>query len=230
MVKRQTQRFLLNLALVVIVLGALSGSAIAYFSQYRRFSRENVAAFIDQFGPWAPLAYAGVYIVSSPVPFLAQALSTAGGLLFGPVYGTLYAAPVATASALIPFTIARRLGREWVESKLEGQRVNQIYELTSGRSGFTFVLLLRLVPILPWEIQNYVAGLSKASVPAMLIATLIGTTPGTFLLALLGSSVAEASPTRFVLAVLLLGFTSLGIPPIIILRRNRRRKPERHDR
>jgi len=124
------------------------------------------------------------------VPFLAQSLSTAGGLLFGQVYGTLYTAPVATVSALIPFTIARQLCREWVESKLEGQRVNQVCELTSGRSGFTFILLLRLVPILPWEIQNYVAGLSKVSVPTMLIATLIGTAPGTFLLALLGSSVA----------------------------------------
>ena len=230
MAKRQSQRLLMNLALVVIVLGALAGTAIADFSQYRSFSRENVAAFIDQFGPCAPLAYAGVHIVSSPVPFLAQALSTAGGLLFGPVYGTLYAAPVATVSALIPFTKARQLGREWVESKLEGQRVNQVYELTSGRSGFTFILLLRLVPILPWEIQNYVAGLSKVSVPTMLIATLIGTAPGTFLLALLVSSVAETSLTRFVLALLLLGLTSLGVPAVIILRPNRRRKLNEHDR
>ncbi|MCJ7736179.1 MAG: hypothetical protein MUQ10_02545 [Anaerolineae bacterium] len=60
MVKRQSQRLLMNLALVVIVLGALAGTAIADFSRYRSFSRENVAAFIDQFGPCAPLAYAGV--------------------------------------------------------------------------------------------------------------------------------------------------------------------------
>jgi uncharacterized membrane protein YdjX (TVP38/TMEM64 family) len=213
----------INVAIVVVVFGTFAATAWYYFSQCDAFDCPNVERFIRDFGPWAPLAYAFIYIVSSPIPFLAPVLSATGGLLFGAGLGTLYTIVIAAISALVPFVLARRLGREWVESKLKGKRLDEIYEQSGGNQGFLFILLLRLIPLLPWEIQNYVAGLTKVSVPTYILATMLGIIPGTFSLAFLGSAVTDPSSWQFWAAIALKVVTAL-IPAVAIYIRSRRNK------
>lgn len=134
-----------------------------------------------------------------------------------------YTIIVAAVSALVPFTLARRLGREWVESKLKGQRLDEAYQQSSGSQGFWFVVLMRAVPILPWEVQNYVAGLTKVSVPLFLLATMLGIIPGSFSLVLLGASVADPTPLQLTIAIGLKVATAL-VPVVAIYVRNRRAK------
>ena len=55
-------------------------------------------------------------------------LSAVGGLLFGVAWGILLVLVIATASAFVPFYVARRLGRDWVASKLEGKKLEEIYQ------------------------------------------------------------------------------------------------------
>ena len=125
--KKPSKQTLTNIAMVVVVLGILGAVAATYLSRCDAWDCPNVEQFVKSFGPWAPLAYAVLYIAGSPVPFLAPVLSAAGGLLFGTIWGTVYTIIVATISALVPFTMARRLGREWVESKLKGKKLEAIY-------------------------------------------------------------------------------------------------------
>ena len=213
----------INVAIVVVVFGTFAATAWYYFSQCDAFDCPNVERFIRDFGPWAPLAYAFIYIVSSPIPFLAPVLSATGGLLFGAGLGTLYTIVIAAISSLVPFVLARRLGREWVESKLKGKRLDEIYEQSGGNQGFLFILLLRLIPLLPWEIQNYVAGLTKVSVPTYILATMLGIIPGTFSLTFLGSSVTDPGSWQFWAAIALKVVTAL-IPAVVIYIRSRRNK------
>jgi uncharacterized membrane protein YdjX (TVP38/TMEM64 family) len=157
------------------------------------------------------------------VPFLAIALSAAGGRLFGTTPGTVYTIIIATTSALVPFTMARRLGREWVESKLKGKKLGKIHEQSAGDKGFIFVLLMRLIPILPWEVQNYVGGLSKVSVITFVLATMLGIIPGTFSLVFLGSSIGDPGAWQFWAAIALKVVTAL-IPVVAVYVQNRRQK------
>ena len=132
---------------------------------------------------------------------------------------------IATVSALVPFTIARRLGREWVESKLKGKRLDEIYKQSSGSNGFMFVLLMRLIPVIPWEIQNYIAGLSKVPVPTFLAATMIGIIPITGSLAFLGASAQDPGSWQFYVAIGI-NAISILIPVIVVYVRNRKTKRE----
>ena len=61
--------------LVAVIFGVFAATAWYYFSMYDQFNRENLEAFIGGFGPWAPLAYAAIYVISAPIPFLAPVLS-----------------------------------------------------------------------------------------------------------------------------------------------------------
>jgi len=217
---KKTRQVILNIVLVAIILGAFGATAWFYLSQYDRFDRESVHAFITGFGPWAPLVYAALYILSAPIPFLAPVLSAVGGLLFGAGLGTLYTLVIATASAFVPFVMARRLGREWVESRLKGKKLDDIYQRSEGKGGFMFIVLLRLIPVLPWEVQNYVAGITRVSPVTFALGTMLGIIPGTFSLAFLGSAVTDPGSWKFYAAIVLKIATAL-IPAVYALVRAR---------
>ena len=141
MEKERKHRKWLHILLVIGVFGLFAVTAGYYFSLYDTFTRENLRAFIGGFGAWAPVAYAVLYVVSAPIPFLAPVLSAVGGLLFGTFWGTVLVLVIASGSALVPFTMARYLGREWVEGKLKGKRLEEIYQQSEGSKGFTFIIL-----------------------------------------------------------------------------------------
>ena len=164
---------------------------------------QQVRAFIEATGPWAPLVYSLAYAVSSPVPGIAPLLSPMAGYLFGLFRGLVLVFVVATITALIPFTLARKLGRGWVEKRVKGKRLEAAYARSEDQIGFIFVLFLRLVPVLPWELQNYVAGLTKIPVRSFLLATALGILPGSTAFVLLGEAVADGSPWKSTLAIAL---------------------------
>jgi len=217
--KADRRRTLVNIVLLVVIVGAFAGLAWAYLVRYDRFTRDNVHAFVSSFGPWAPIAYGVIYVISSPIPFLAPVLSPAGGLLFGAVRGTIYTMVIATISSFVPFTMARRLGRDWVEKKLRGKRLDDIYQQSEGKKAFVFVMLLRLIPVLPWEVQNYVAGLTKVTPLTYAAGTIIGIIPGTFSLAFLGAAATRPGSGEFYLAIALKIVTGLLPAAVALVRR-----------
>ncbi len=221
--KEQSRQQWINVMFVAVIVGVFAATAWYYFSMYDEFNRRNLEAFIGGFGPWAPLAYAAIYVISAPIPFLAPVLSAVGGLLFGIVWGTCLVLIVATGSAFVPFYMARRLGRDWVESKLEGKKLDEIYQQSAGSRGFVFVMLMRLIPVLPWEVQNYVAGLTKVSPLTFIAGTMLGIIPGSFSLVFLGAAATDPTSWQFVAAVALKIVTAL-IPVVAIYVRSRRSK------
>jgi len=216
---------LLNVMLLLVVFGAAGAAATFYYGRYDTFNRDNLCDLICTYDSWAPFLFVAIYIVASPVPFLAPVLSATSGMLFGPLWGTLLTLLAATPSSFVPFVMARRMGRDWVEVKLRGRKIEDAYHKTKGRSGFVIILIMRLVPGLPWEMQNYAAGLTKVSPLTYAAATLVGIAPGTFSLNFLGSASSDPASLRFAMAVAFKIALWVAPPAIIIVRReiNRRR-------
>ena len=69
-------------------------------------------------------------------------MAATGGLLFGVVRGAIFSIVAGTITSLVPFFIARKLGREWVEKRLENSKVAPIIRKLDNGNGFTLVLLL----------------------------------------------------------------------------------------
>ena len=214
---------IMTIAHVLIIIGVLVAVAWSYLSQYNAINKDNIQDFVSGFGAWAPLAYAILYIASAPIPFLAPTFSAVGGLLFGAVRGTIIIMVVAAISALVPFSLSRRLGRDWVASRIKGKKLDNIYQQSEGSKAFTFIVLMRLVPVLPWEIQNYVAGLTKVKVPTFILGTMLGIIPGSFSLAFLGAAATDPTSWQFVAAIALKIATAL-IPVIYLAIKNHHEK------
>jgi uncharacterized membrane protein YdjX (TVP38/TMEM64 family) len=163
---------------------------------------ERVRVFVLSFGVWAPLIYLLVY--SQPiVPFPVSILTLAGGLAFGPVWGTLAAVTGATTRACGQFGLAHVLGRHTIAKLFRG-RVAALNNKI-GANSFQAVLWIRLIPNVPFDMQNYGLGFSKVRFGPFALATVVGLLPGCFVFVYLGYSLTDPNQVwKFLLAILLL--------------------------
>ena len=149
---------------------------------------EKVRTFVLSFGVWAPLVYLAAY--GQPiVPLPASVMTITGGLAFGPLSGTVMALVGATIRACSEFGVARLLGRQVVEKLLRGKVA--ALDQSLGQNGFKAVLLIRLIPNLPFDMQNYGLGFSRVRFVPYALASFIGMTPGSFAYVYLGYSLTD---------------------------------------
>jgi uncharacterized membrane protein YdjX (TVP38/TMEM64 family) len=130
-------------------------------------------------------------------------MTLTGGLAFGPLWGMLAALGAATARACTQFGVARLLGREAVAKLLRGRAAALDQKI--GQNSFKTVLLVRLIPNVPFDMQNYGLGFSRARFIPYAVATLLGMIPGCFAFVYLGYSLTDpAQIWKLLVAILLI--------------------------
>ena len=155
-----------------------------------KVSEEEFKHWVETLGGWGPVIYVLVYVLRPLILFPAGVLSASAGVIWGPLVGFLYLQIAANISSTVEFLFARYLGRAVVEKHLKG-KMHDLDEKIE-KHGFLTVLLIRLIPNLPWDVQNLSLGLTKVSFKDYFIATLIGIMPGSFAFVFFGSSLIKA--------------------------------------
>lgn len=143
-------------------LGLLAGLLVVATALALRADELSVAALrgvVEEAGPLAPLAYGALYAAAVTVMLPASPLTLAAGVLFGPVVGVATVLVGATTGAVGAFGIARFIGRGPVE-RLTGRRARALDRFVAERGLIALLLLLRLVPVLPFSVLNLVAGVT----------------------------------------------------------------------
>ena len=167
-----------------------------------RLTPEGVRTFVLSFGIWGPIMYLLIY--GQPiVPLPSSILIMTAGLAFGPLWGTLAALSGATSRACGQFCIARMLGREAVAKLLKGKVASLDQKI--GQHGFNAVLLIRLIPNIPFDMQNYTLGFSRVRFAPYALATFLGMIPACFVYVYLGYSLtAPKQLWKLAIALLLI--------------------------
>jgi uncharacterized membrane protein YdjX (TVP38/TMEM64 family) len=192
---------LLGLVLVGLLLVVRSAGGL---------SRAGIEQLVDQAGPLAPLAFVVLYAVLTVMLVPGSIITAAGGLLFGALLGTALTVVGATAGATAAFLLARSLGRRQVE-QLAGQRLGRFDRWLEDR-GFVAVLYLRLIPVVPFNLSNYVVGVTGVRLGAYVLATALGILPATFAFASLGGNIDDPTSPQFLAAAALLGVLVVAGP------------------
>ncbi|MBI2986522.1 MAG: TVP38/TMEM64 family protein [Deltaproteobacteria bacterium] len=162
--------------LAVLVLLVIAGLILGqYLLANYDLKPQAVRGYLLSFGPSAPLVYMVVYTVRPLIFFPASILSIAGGLVFGPLFGTVYTVIGASLGAFLSFGIARLLGRDFVKPLLKGKL--QQCDAFAERNSFSVVLFMRLLPIFPFDMVNYGAGLCGVKPVSYVVATVLGIIP-----------------------------------------------------
>ncbi|WP_270179148.1 TVP38/TMEM64 family protein [Alkalihalobacillus sp. CinArs1] len=146
----------------------------------------QIRSWISSFGLYAPVIFLIACIGRPFILFPTSVLSIAGGLVFGPYIGTLLAVVGGSTGALLFFLAARKLGFKALPEAL--RKRGEKLEKGLSEQGFAYVLLLRLVPFLHFDLVSYVCGVSNVDKKKYYFATLVGMLPGALVLNFLGAS------------------------------------------
>ena len=162
---------------------------------------------LQQTGGWAPVLYIGLFVLLPAFFFPVAVLALAGGLLFGLWWGSVYTFIGAVLNCAMMFLLARYVGRSQVqrlvEQKLSPQWQRRL-QMADGKEGFLLLIILRLIPAVPYNLINYTFGLTGISFSSYLLASAIGIIPGTFAFINIGDKTLEAGSPSFWIAIGLL--------------------------
>lgn len=126
---------------------------------------------IKQLGWLAPVLFLLLYCLGTILLLPTMVLTLAGGALFGPLCGTLLNLLGATIGAACAFFISRHVVTDWLTSR-RGPKINKLIAGVE-RSGWQFVALLRLIPIIPFNLVNYGLGITQIKFSHYVITTFI---------------------------------------------------------
>ncbi|XBQ16460.1 MAG: TVP38/TMEM64 family protein [Oceanicaulis sp.] len=181
----------------------------------------------------AALVYLVFYALAVSISVPGAIWFTLGaGFLFGPWLGAGIAVVGATIGASILFLAARYAFADWVREKFPGY----VKRLQDGFSqdAFTYVMILRLIPVFPFFVINLATALLNVPLRAFVLASLIGMAPGAYVYATVGgklSSVVEEGIPSFTelldleLILALVLFAALAVFPAIYKRATGKKAP-----
>ena len=170
--------------------------------------------FIEQFGNCAPIIF---LLLASILPiflFPPGIFSVIGGLLFGFTKGAIFTITAAIIYTNIMFLLSRYFARNKIEiflaKHLTLKQYNRIFGLNDNKLA-TFLIICRLIPILPNSVVSYSYGLTRISFKYYFMANLIGLIPGRLIWLNFGSKLNNIWSLEFLHALLLvLLFISVG--------------------
>jgi uncharacterized membrane protein YdjX (TVP38/TMEM64 family) len=183
----KSQLLWILLAVVCLLLTWLSVRALGGYQP------AQLQALIQQAGAWGPLGYIVLYGVGTLALLPSTPLNISGGLLFGPWWGIVWTSVGAIAAAAIAFGFSRTVGRPTMERRLAGRWQTMDAEIRRG--GLFYMFAIRLIPVMPYGIVNFAAGLTSIRFRDFLIGTILGTVPSVLPFVLVGSSSFKALST-----------------------------------
>ena len=190
----------------------LAVSAALYFLLPPEVIRETLAGL----GTLAPVVYMAMFAVLPAFFFPVAVLALAGGLVFGLWLGALYTFIGAVINCSVMFWMARYMGRRQIEHLIE-KRLDAKWKLRlsklEGREGSILLIVLRLIPAVPYNLINYAFGLTGMGYGTYILASALGIIPGTFAFINIGDKAMDVSSPGFWVAIgllmLLLAVTTL---------------------
>lgn len=169
-------------------------------------------------GPAGPVVFGLLYVAAVVAMLPASPLTLAAGALYGLVLGTVVVSIASTLGAGLAFLVARYLARAEIEAMMARFPKFRAVDRAIGENGWKIVAMLRLSPAVPFNLQNFLYGLTRIRFWPYLLTSWVSMLPGTFLFIYLGhagrmgyeaaSGLARRAPTPAEWAMLVVGLVA----------------------
>lgn len=173
--KKNRKNFLIILIFVLFIVILRKNSL---FEGIRIDSPEELQEIIKQYGAFGPIIYVLLYMFASVFLIPCFPLSVGVRLIYGPIWGSVLVMIALSVSVSVCFCVTRVFGRKYVESKFNGRKDFELIKKGVEKQGYKMVVLTRIIPIVPTNIQSYAYGLSGVSFEKHLMVSLIAMIPG----------------------------------------------------
>ena len=166
-------------AIIVALLAIVSSLPLETLSS-------GLKEWIESLGIWGPVALGVIYVIATIFFVPGTILTLVAGAVFGLVGGFITVSLASTAGAALAFLIARYFARDKVASMAENSRHFDAMDKAIEEGGWKVVGLLRMSPAIPFNLQNYLYGLTKVKFWECVLTSWIAMMPGTFMYVYLG--------------------------------------------
>lgn len=168
---------------------AILAAAVGLALKRDLLEASSIESAVRNLGLWAPVAHVALFALAT-ILFVPGALfGLAGGVLFGPIWGSVLNLIGATLGATAAFLVARYVAADWVR-RVAGPRLQRIIKGVE-EEGWRFVAFVRLVPLIPFNLLNYALGLTRIPLVEYVVASLVCMAPGTLAYTWLGHAGRE---------------------------------------
>jgi uncharacterized membrane protein YdjX (TVP38/TMEM64 family) len=170
--------------LIVIVIGLFLAMRFLPVQQWLRSFND----WVGHMGAAGIFVFILVYAVATVLMAPGSILTIGAGFAFGLWKGFLAVSAGATVGASLAFLVARFVARDKIEAiALRNERFRNI-DSAIGKQGAKLIFLLRLSPVIPFNLSNYFYGLTAVRFWPYVLASWIGMIPGTFLYVYIGTA------------------------------------------
>ena len=170
--------------LAVIVIGLFIAMKLLPVQQWLRSFND----WVGKMGIVGIFIFIGVYAVATVLLAPGSVLTIGAGFAFGLWKGFLAVSGGATLGAALAFLVARFIARERVAAIAQRNEKFRDIDSAIGKQGAKLVFLLRLSPVIPFNLSNYLYGLTGVKFWPYVLASWIGMMPGTFLYVYIGTA------------------------------------------
>jgi uncharacterized membrane protein YdjX (TVP38/TMEM64 family) len=153
--------------------------------------KDWVMAFSDwvrALGAPGVVVFIGAYALATVLFLPGWIFTVAAGLVYGVAGGTAVALAGAVIGSTAAFLCGRYLVRKRVEAATRGNKKFAAIDKAIGEQGWKIVGLLRLSPLIPFNLSNYFYGVTRVALLPYVLASAVGMLPGTLLYAYLGGA------------------------------------------
>jgi uncharacterized membrane protein YdjX (TVP38/TMEM64 family) len=179
-------RKILSLAALAVAL-----ALVFLFLPFRQWFMQ-FEEYVRSLGPVGPAVVAVAYVVCTVLLIPGSAITIAAGTLFGLKTAFFVVLVGANLGALCSFLLARTFLRDKVAHWAEAKPKFRSLDRAIGRHGFKMVLLARLSPAFPFNVLNYILGITPVTTGRYVAASLIGMLPGMILYVYIGAAAKDA--------------------------------------
>lgn len=148
----------------------------------------NFNDWVGQMGTVGILVFIVVYALATVLLAPGSILTIGAGFVFGLWKGFLVVSVGATLGASLAFLVARFIARDKIESIAKRNEKFRKIDNAIGKQGAKLIFLLRLSPVIPFNLSNYFYGLTAVRFWSYVLASWIGMMPGTFLYVYIGAA------------------------------------------
>ena len=202
----------LKILLVVVVIAL--GFVLAYYTGFIDFISDikGLQAFFKDLGFLGYIIYIGLFVIVALLMLPATPITLVSGVTFGPILGGILSLISSTIGACAAFIVAKYFARSTLEEKFKDNAIFKKIEKGVADNGTSFLILTRLVPAFPYNIQNYAYGLTSMKLSTFGLVSFITMAPGSFIYAYMAG---ELVTNGFSLE-LLLQFGAAGVVLFLI--------------
>lgn len=185
-------------AVLLICLTKSLPVSLSVLADFDRF-REYILSF-GNMGSFIYMLLQAFQVLTPGVP--GEIIQTVGGYVFGTYLGIVLSTAGTILGSLTAFFLARLIGKAFVRKHVSNRMFEKMETLLSNRKSVLFIFLIYLIPGLPKDTINYIAGVTPVKPGTFLLTSTLARLPGIFVTTYMGAHFQEKNYKTVVIAAI----------------------------